>query len=73
MLAIKSIIFVAVAVLVVLSLIGTSLGHGTSYTSVHNKHGGKYEYKIEHSKHGHWSGHAHPHGYGGFGEKHHRR
>ncbi|KAF6203855.1 hypothetical protein GE061_002190 [Apolygus lucorum] len=58
--------------LVTLCLVAAATSHGTSYTKLSKPHQSKFDYKIEHSKHGSWHGSAHPHGYGGFGDSHDR-
>ncbi|BET01314.1 Hypothetical protein NTJ_14130 [Nesidiocoris tenuis] len=51
-----------------LALVAAAAAHGTSYTKVSRPHQDKYDYKIEHSKHGSWHGSAHPWGSGGLGD-----
>ncbi|BET01185.1 Hypothetical protein NTJ_14001 [Nesidiocoris tenuis] len=55
---------------VIFGLVAAASAYGTSYTKVSKPHQGKFDYEIEHSKHGSWHGSAHPHGYGGLGDDH---
>ncbi|BES93104.1 Hypothetical protein NTJ_05913 [Nesidiocoris tenuis] len=56
--------------LLIVCCVAAASAYGTSKTSVSKPHQGKFDYGIDHSKHGSWHGSAHPHGYGGLGDGH---